>query len=133
MTSFSSRLKSAMGKKGMTGADLAREIGVVKSRVYQILDFVSAPPAIETVIRAAEVLGVSLDWLLLGKVDESNSYQVDQESISLEVAHPVIEYAKQDDLAWMIHQLTPDQQRMVRIQVEALLASNRAETKRGSV
>ena len=67
MGNFSVRLKVAMDKGGFTGADVARHIGVQKNRISQWLGMTEIPPAMESLVKASQVLGVSLDWLLLGK------------------------------------------------------------------
>lgn len=62
---FRDRLAEAMGAQGATQSGLAREIGVDRSTISQLLSGDGARlPNAQVVAQCAAVLGVSADWLL---------------------------------------------------------------------
>ena len=61
------RLRARIRQLGMSVADVAREAGVNRSFVYDILRGRSRTPDLEKLTRIAGVLKVDPDWLLTGK------------------------------------------------------------------
>src|SRR6056297_1829509 len=61
------RLRARIRQLGMSVADVAREAGVNRSFVYDILRGRSQVPNLEKLARIATVVKVELDWLLSGK------------------------------------------------------------------
>jgi transcriptional regulator with XRE-family HTH domain len=109
MGAFGDRLIFAMEKAGFSKTDLARRIGVVQSRMTDLVNMDDIPPAMKTVVDASQVLGVSLDWLLLGKESDPS-----------------------DLVARKIRQLPEDQQRLLEAQVDTWLAMARQESRKTS-
>lgn len=61
------RIRARIRQLGMSVADVAREAGVNRSFVYDILRGKSLVPNLEKLTRVAAVLKVDLEWLLTGK------------------------------------------------------------------
>jgi len=61
---FRARLGEAMADKGMTGAALAREVGVDRSTLSQLLSPGTRLPNAQLAADCAQALGISADWLL---------------------------------------------------------------------
>jgi len=61
---FRARLAEAMADKGMTRAALAREVGVDRSTLSQLLSPGTRLPNAQLAADCAQVLGISADWLL---------------------------------------------------------------------
>jgi phage repressor protein C with HTH and peptisase S24 domain len=61
------RLRARIRQLGMSVADVAREAGVNRSFVYDILRGKSLVPNLEKLTRVAAILKVELEWLLTGK------------------------------------------------------------------
>ena len=61
------RLRARIRQLGMSVADVAREAGVNRSFVYDILRGKSLVPNLEKLTRIAALLKVELEWLLTGK------------------------------------------------------------------
>ena len=61
------RLRARIRQLGMSVADVAREAGVNRSFVYDILRGRSQVPNLERLTRIAQVVKVEPDWLLSGK------------------------------------------------------------------
>jgi phage repressor protein C with HTH and peptisase S24 domain len=61
------RLRARIRQLGMSVADVAREAGVNRSFVYDILRGRSQVPNLEKLTRVASVVKVELEWLLSGK------------------------------------------------------------------
>ena len=62
MSAFSQRLIDLRKKRGLSQAQAAEEIGVAP-RAYQNYEYGKAEPKLSTLLRMAEVYGVSLDYL----------------------------------------------------------------------
>ncbi|MDD5511069.1 MAG: helix-turn-helix transcriptional regulator [Dehalococcoidales bacterium] len=60
-----SRLRSLLGKRDMLNKDMAQKAGLSPSAINQILSGISRP-SLETLIKIANSLKVSLDWLCTG-------------------------------------------------------------------
>ena len=61
------RLRARIRQLGMSVADVAREAGVNRSFVYDILRGRSQVPNLDKLTRVAQVVKVELEWLLSGK------------------------------------------------------------------
>ncbi|ESW61562.1 MAG: DNA-binding protein [Rhodobacter sp. CACIA14H1] len=61
---FRARLAEAMADKGMTRAALAREVGVDRSTLSQLLSPGTRLPNAQLAADCAQALGISADWLL---------------------------------------------------------------------
>lgn len=61
---FRNRLSSAMGERGLNQSELAREAGVDRSTISQLLKDEARLPNAQVVGQCAAILGVSADWLL---------------------------------------------------------------------
>jgi phage repressor protein C with HTH and peptisase S24 domain len=61
------RLRARIRQLGMSVAEVAREAGVNRSFVYDILRGRSQTPSLENLTRIAKVVKVEPDWLLTGK------------------------------------------------------------------
>lgn len=61
------RLRARIRQLGMSVADVAREAGVNRSFVYDILRGRSQVPNLDKLTRIAQVVKVDLEWLLSGK------------------------------------------------------------------
>ncbi|EAR51353.1 DNA binding protein, putative [Oceanicola granulosus HTCC2516] len=61
---FQTRLAAAMARRGLNQSDLARQAGVDRSTVSQLLKDDTRLPNAHVAALCAEVLGVSADWLL---------------------------------------------------------------------
>ena len=61
------RLRARIRQLGMSVADVAREAGVNRSFVYDILRGRSQVPNLDKLTRVAKVVKVELEWLLSGK------------------------------------------------------------------
>ena len=68
---FGSRLHQVMNELDVTDEQLANAVGVRKETVCRWRCGLNAP-GVEVLIRIREELGVSIDWLLLGK-DEKDA------------------------------------------------------------
>ena len=122
-----------MEKAGFSKTDLARRIGVVQSRMTDLVNMDSIPPAMKTVVDASQVLGVSLDWLLLGKETPRGDYilKVTAEGLAGMVAEDPPGYAV-GSLARKIRQLPEDQQQLLEAQVDTWLAMAREKSRKTS-
>lgn len=60
---IAARLKSRMGKLGLSALELARQAGVRPSFIYDILNGKSANPSTVRLARVAEKLGISIGYL----------------------------------------------------------------------
>lgn len=63
MGTLAERIQYAMDKRGMTQADLARATGLTTSNVAYIVNGRVKDPRFDSVIRIANALGVSLEYL----------------------------------------------------------------------
>lgn len=83
---FSDRLRSEMSKKGLTQVQLAEHAGVSQGSVSGWLN--GAVPKADKLIKIAELLGVSQQWLLTGREPpEVPSRQSPYETMKLIVAN----------------------------------------------
>jgi transcriptional regulator with XRE-family HTH domain len=62
------RIRRLLGNKGMTNIQLARSIGMNPAALNSILGGISNP-SLKTLIKIANVHGVTLDWLCGGEED----------------------------------------------------------------
>lgn len=62
-TSLAERIQYALDKQGISQADLARRSGLSTSVVAQIVTGYTKDPRFMSVLRIAEALGVSLEYL----------------------------------------------------------------------
>ena len=63
---FGQRLRQARQERGLTGPDLATQLGVERSAIPHY-ERGSRFPSVPVLEKLAEILQVSLDWLLLGE------------------------------------------------------------------
>ena len=69
MDEFAARLKESRAKSGLTQKELAAKVGIAAATL-SAYEASGKPPTIETAMKLADILGVSLDWLC-GR-DEAN-------------------------------------------------------------
>lgn len=70
------KLKQAMNEKGLTIHGLAIKSNVAYSTAYDIMHGNIVNPKIETIVKIANTLGISLNSILKGdEVDEKNSVE----------------------------------------------------------
>lgn len=68
--SLGDRIRKTRERYGMSQAELARRIKVSKQTMYQIESNKTPDPGVSRIIAIASVLGVSTDYLLLGREAE---------------------------------------------------------------
>ncbi len=68
---FGKRLKQARNERGMTGPELATKLGLERSMIPQY-ETERTAPSMGVLQKIAQILQVSLDWLVLGEVATSN-------------------------------------------------------------
>src|SRR5262249_36158907 len=61
------RIRKARRRCGLTGAELARQVGIVRQHLYAIETNKTVDPGALIVARIAEALNVSADYLLSGR------------------------------------------------------------------
>ena len=66
-SAFTTRLREALEKKGITQAELAEEAGVSRASVSAYLAGKTTSPKPEHCLALAHALEVSIEWLVLGK------------------------------------------------------------------
>ena len=64
------RIRQARLRYGMSQAELARRIGISGTALNQIESGKTPDPGVSRIVGIASVLGVSTDYLLLGRADE---------------------------------------------------------------
>lgn len=63
MTTLAKRIQHAMKIRGMSQADLARATGITTSNIAYIVTGKTKDPRLDSVIKIAKALDVSLDYL----------------------------------------------------------------------
>ena len=64
------RIRHARVRYGMSQAELARRIGISSTALNQIESGKTPDPGVSRIVGISSVLGVSTDYLLLGRKDE---------------------------------------------------------------
>jgi transcriptional regulator with XRE-family HTH domain len=64
------RIRQARLRYGMSQAELARRIGISSTALNQIESGKTPDPGVSRIVGIASVLGVSTDYLLLGRKDD---------------------------------------------------------------
>ena len=70
MDTWNSRIRERIAEMGMSQSDLARSIGLSKSRVDSYLQAIREPPLAEF-MRIVSALGVTSDWVLFGGINRA--------------------------------------------------------------
>lgn len=71
------RIKIAAERRGLTLAEVSRRVGLGEKTMYR---WDKNSPQIDHVTDVAELLNVSIDWLV-GRVDESDEYYTDEQTM----------------------------------------------------
>lgn len=71
------RINHMLALRGMTGAELTRSLGL-STAVYSQWNTKATKPSKKNLLRVAECLGVSLEYLLYGNEDEKKPVQTDE-------------------------------------------------------
>jgi transcriptional regulator with XRE-family HTH domain len=64
--SYAERLKTAIDQAGITAESLAKDLGITRGAVYQLLDGTSKSQSAENCIKTARLLGIEPLWLATG-------------------------------------------------------------------
>lgn len=103
MKSFKERLREEIEYKGLLVKEVAAECGISNSTFLSYIDARGVLPNVETAVKIASVLGVSVEYLVTGKDDS-------------EKINPVMKIVKDD-----LRKLTPAQLKTVQKMIHALV------------
>lgn len=79
--SFKERLRSEIEYKGLPVKELSKEIGISNSTFLSYIDARGVLPNVETAVKIAAALGVSVEYLVTGKEAACNSKYADIQDI----------------------------------------------------
>ena len=102
--SFKDRLRQEIEYKGLLVKELSAEVGISNSTFLSYIDARGVLPNVETAVKIASVLGVSVEYLVTGKDPIYNSKHIDIQGIT----HDLIK-------------LTPYQMEIIKKMVHALV------------
>ena len=102
--SFKDRLRQEIEYKGLLVKELSAEVGISNSTFLSYIDARGVLPNVETAVKIASALGVSVEYLVTGKEPIYNSKQIDIQGIT----HDLIK-------------LTPYQMEIIKKMVHALV------------
>lgn len=80
--SFKDRLRQEIEYKGLLVKELSAEVGISNSTFLSYIDARGVLPNVETAVKIASALGVSVEYLVTGKEPIYNSKQIDIQSIT---------------------------------------------------
>lgn len=80
---FKDRLRDEMEYKGLSGKDIASKVGISYSTFLSYIDSRAVLPNVETAVKIANVLGVSVEYLVTGMNAKHNSYSATEEALIL--------------------------------------------------
>ena len=102
--SFKDRLRQEIEYKGLLVKELSAEVGISNSTFLSYIDARGVLPNVETAVKIASALGVSVEYLVTGKDPIYNSKHIDIQDIT----HDLIK-------------LTPYQMEIIKKMVHALV------------
>ena len=102
--SFKDRLRQEIEYKGLLVKELSAEVGISNSTFLSYIDARGVLPNVETAVKIASALGVSVEYLVTGKDPIYNSKNIDIQDIT----HDLIK-------------LTPYQMEIIKKMVHALV------------
>lgn len=70
---FKDRLREEIELKGLLGKEIAAKVGISYSTFLSYIDSRSVLPNVETAVKIAKVLGVSVEYLVTGVRDSKKS------------------------------------------------------------
>ena len=80
--SFKDRLRQEIEYKGLLVKELSAEVGISNSTFLSYIDARGVLPNVETAVKIAAALGVSVEYLVTGKEPIYNSKQIDIQGIT---------------------------------------------------
>lgn len=80
--SFKDRLRQEIEYKGLLVKELSAEVGISNSTFLSYIDARGVLPNVETAVKIASVLGVSVEYLVTGKDPIYNSKHIDIQGIT---------------------------------------------------
>ena len=80
--SFKDRLRQEIEYKGLLVKELSAEVGISNSTFLSYIDARGVLPNVETAVKIASALGVSVEYLVTGKEPIYNSKQIDIQGIT---------------------------------------------------
>jgi bacteriophage CI repressor helix-turn-helix domain len=80
--SFKDRLRQEIEYKGLLVKELSAEVGISNSTFLSYIDARGVLPNVETAVKIASALGVSVEYLVTGKEPIYNSKQIDIQDIT---------------------------------------------------
>ena len=89
---FRENLKSVLDESGMPVKELAAKSGIKKNTIDQYLSARSQLPSVETGVKIAQALGVSVEYLVTGEEKQNNAIQ----NLS-KTSRQIIHYAEKMD------------------------------------
>ena len=79
---FKDRLRQEIEYKGLLVKELSAEVGISNSTFLSYIDARGVLPNVETAVKIASALGVSVEYLVTGKDPIYNSKQIDIQGIT---------------------------------------------------
>ena len=79
---FKDRLRQEIEYKGLLVKELSAEVGISNSTFLSYIDARGVLPNVETAVKIASALGVSVEYLVTGKEPIYNSKQIDIQGIT---------------------------------------------------
>ena len=80
--SFKDRLRQEIEYKGLLVKELSAEVGISNSTFLSYIDARGVLPNVETAVKIASALGVSVEYLVTGKEPIYNPKQIDIQGIT---------------------------------------------------
>ena len=99
LISFSDRLQAAMDAEGIMQADLARQVGVTRAAINQVLSGASKGLKPENLVAVARALRVRVEWLATGEEPMRPDIVTPFDREVLRYLHAIPEHQRQNMVA----------------------------------
>ncbi|MBQ0051162.1 MAG: helix-turn-helix transcriptional regulator [Treponema sp.] len=76
--SFKDRLREEIEYKGFSGKEIAAQIGISYSTFLSYIDARGVLPNVETAVKIADILGVSVEYLVKGNKEKKDSEEIER-------------------------------------------------------